>query len=124
MAFISFPTCSNQASDPDGDGYGWENNTSCKVDQAQPAVTPVDSSNPDIAESVTVAGVIYRLCSAAAVDDNGDGFAWENNGTCLIPANIPMLQQLSEFPVCSISIIDHNQDGYGWENNASCRFSN
>jgi len=31
-----YPTCANASSDPDGDGYGWENNQTCIIDSNPP----------------------------------------------------------------------------------------
>lgn len=53
------PTCSSAASDPDGDGWGWENNQSCKV---------------------------APTCASAASDPDGDGWGWENNQSCMVAA--------------------------------------
>ncbi len=39
----SFPECTLADSDPDGDGYGWENNATCRV--ADPLVPPVITRN-------------------------------------------------------------------------------
>lgn len=54
---LAVPVCVSAASDPDGDGWGWENNQSCKV-------------IPD--------------CASAASDPDGDGWGWENNQSCKV----------------------------------------
>lgn len=53
-----FPACSSPAVDEDGDSWGWENNTSCKV--------------------------VYSYCSSADSDVDGDGWGWENNQSCVV----------------------------------------
>ncbi|HWW70928.1 MAG TPA: cellulase family glycosylhydrolase [Duganella sp.] len=53
------PNCASAASDPDGDGWGWENNQSCKV---------------------------VPNCASAASDPDGDGWGWENNQSCKVVA--------------------------------------
>ena len=41
------PICSSAASDPDGDGWGWENGQSCKVDGGEgPTEPPVEHDEP------------------------------------------------------------------------------
>ncbi len=63
----SYPTCASSASDPDGDGWGWENNRSCKV------ATGGNSGG-------------YPNCASAASDPDGDGWGWENNQSCRVVA--------------------------------------
>lgn len=58
---LAAPTCSSAASDPDGDGWGWENNQSCKV---------------------------APTCASAASDPDGDGWGWENNQSCMVAATV------------------------------------
>lgn len=57
----SFPACTNASSDPDGDGWGWENNQSCQV---------VSQCN--------WYGSPIPLCTSAAT-----GWGWENNKSCV-----------------------------------------
>ena len=71
------PVCSSAGLDPDGDGFGWENNASCIVagDDNQPPITD------------------RPICLAADADPDGDGFGWENGATCIVgdsPANVAM----------------------------------
>lgn len=56
---LAVPNCASAASDPDGDGWGWENNQSCKV---------------------------VPNCASAASDPDGDGWGWENNQSCKVVA--------------------------------------
>ena len=51
-----YPVCLSSESDPDNDGWGWENEQSCKV--------------------------VYPYCSPALNDDDGDGWGFENNQFC------------------------------------------
>jgi hypothetical protein len=53
----SYPFCSEKAIDPDGDGWGWENEKSCRVPPA---------------------------CRSAASDPDGDGWGWENQRSCKV----------------------------------------
>ncbi len=62
-----YPICSSSAVDPDGDGWGWENNQSCIVQ---------DSSD--------TAPNGYPYCSQESSDPDGDGWGWENNASCVV----------------------------------------
>jgi hypothetical protein len=62
-AQASYPTCVSSASDPDGDGWGWENNQSCIV---------ASSSSS------------YPTCTSSSSDPDGDGWGWENNQSCKV----------------------------------------
>ncbi len=57
------PVCQQgSASDPDGDGWGWEHNASCRVTQDYPICKNGSASDPD-----------------------GDGWGWENSASCRAP---------------------------------------
>ncbi|NLS12523.1 cellulase family glycosylhydrolase [Vibrio sp. SM6] len=62
-----FPICKKSSSDPDGDGWGWENNQSCQM-------------NP---HGYAPNGYLY--CGNANSDPDGDGWGWENNYSCVMP---------------------------------------
>ncbi len=92
----SYPTCSSAASDPDGDGWGWENNQSCQVS---------NSSG-------------FPTCSSAASDPDGDGWGWENNQSCQVNSasgSTTCNWYGSIFPICT-----NTSSGWGWENDRSC----
>ena len=93
----NYPTCSSAASDPDGDGWGWENNQSC------------------IVSSGGSGG--YPTCSSAASDPDGDGWGWENNQSCQVASG----GSSGGYPTCSSAASDPDGDGWGWENNQSCQ---
>ncbi len=61
------PSCFHIASDQDGDGFGFENSTSCIVDDTTRQLT-----EPNV-----------------CIDDNADGYGWNGIATCLveIPVN-------------------------------------
>ena len=131
------PDCSSAAIDPDGDGWGWENNQSCVVPgsgavgseeaQQQPALTPI--------------------CSSASVDPDQDGWGWENNRSCVIAGSsaetiangtssatenistttssntaVSAVEVTDEgFAVCQSTASDINNDGWGFESGRSCQ---
>ena len=111
------PVCQSASSDPDDDGWGWENDASCVVEGTQPATT----------EETTV-----NYCLYLASDDDADGWGWENNASCVIgpdsSADTPVEDTTNYVPVindtgkviCQTAAADPDGDGYGWENNASC----
>ena len=56
-------------------------------------------------------------CVSAASDNDGDGFGWENNNTCIVTF---AAGSNSSTPICSAQVTDTDRDGWGYENNRSC----
>jgi len=108
--------CSSASADLDGDGFGWENNQSCRV-TADSGTTPTASSGTRPA------------CLLASSDPDGDGFGWEDGRTCV--AGATMQNDGNSAPAttggsgalrsCEFTSSDPDGDGFGWENNGSCR---
>ena len=131
IALVSQPVaaqnvCSSPSSDPDGDGYGWENNQSCVVGSGS---SSSNTSNSNAASSFP--GV--PSCSSSSADPDGDGFGWENNQSCVVrggssssvnnsSTDTAAQAALAAFPSCT-STSDTDGDGYGWENNRTCVFN-
>lgn len=86
----NYPLCLDSSSDPDNDGFGWENNSSCRVSGARPA---------------------RPACRSSASDPDGDGFGWEQGKTCVV---------VNAKPDCTSAAVDPDGDGFGWENSRSC----
>jgi len=84
---IDFPECSSNVIDDNGDGYAWENNQTCVI-SSNAAPAPAVTNNAPVAP-IDNPLVNFPVCSAAVNDDNGDGYAWENNQTCVVSANPP-----------------------------------
>jgi|GEM_PF-7116750 len=106
-ASLAQSVCQSAGSDPDGDGFGWENGATC------------------IARASTATSGGTPVCSAAAIDFDGDGWAFENGRSCRVSANsggttVPSAAAASGTPVCSASVIDFDGDGWAFENGASC----
>ncbi|MDR7092127.1 carbohydrate-binding domain-containing protein [Cellvibrio fibrivorans] len=95
-----YPNCANSASDPDGDGWGWENSTSCRV------VSTNTNSHPN--------------CASASSDPDGDGWGWENNQSCQVVSSTDNGSS-NNYPECRSASSDPDGDGWGWENNQSCQ---
>ena len=85
----SLPRCNRFNSDPDGDGYGWENGQSCRVG-SQNVVDVGNNQNDDDDDQGAASpqqnhssGRAYCI-NAASADSDGDGYGWENNETCIV----------------------------------------
>ncbi len=63
----TLPTCAFSSSDPDGDGYGWENQRSCIVTDSS---TENTSGGPN-----------------DCVDLDGDGWGWDGEKICRVAAD-------------------------------------
>ncbi len=114
---LSLPTCQSATSDPDGDGYGWENRSSCRV-----ASVEIDAAiNPATANSSNLNQPVF-FCQSAASDSDGDGFGWENNRSCVVAVDSgDLLPGAVEFrATCQSADSDPDGDGFGWENNQTC----
>ena len=88
-------TCLNADSDPDGDGYGFENGHSCvvvaasePVDVQSPVQTTPDIATPEVAQQeapeAQPAQQSLAGCQSAASDPDGDGYGYENFATCVV----------------------------------------
>jgi len=108
----TYPTCTNASSDPDGDGWGWENNQTCKV-------AAVSQCN--------WYGAPTPICSST-----NSGWGWENNKSCIsratcatapngLPASSSSSSVATQYPNCTSDASDPDGDGWGWENNQSCK---
>ena len=73
------PACVSASSDPDGDGFGWENNASCLVGGSSSPVVPTPANNTPSSGPAA--------CVSRDSDPDGDGYGWENNATCLVTAS-------------------------------------
>lgn len=93
--YMSYPYCASAASDPDKDGWGWENNMSCIVKSSSTG---------------------YPTCVSAASDPDKDGWGWENNRSCIVNTS-----SSGGYPYCVSAASDPDGDGWGWENNKSCK---
>jgi len=63
------PPCILEDSDPDGDGWGWEDGMSCLFFGTG---------------TITTFNVEPPACESAASDADGDGWGWENHATCVV----------------------------------------
>ena len=109
--------CESATSDPDGDGFGWENGRSCRVVGTQ--VCQSVDSDPDGDGFGWENGASCRMsngrppCQMPGSDPDGDGFGWESGRTCVVKSG-------TERPTCQQADSDPDGDGFGWENGRSC----
>jgi len=107
--------CKYVASDTDNDGWGWENNQSCRITAASSlsapsATTTLILRNPSIA-----------LCSNSDADADGDGWGWENGASCQVEEQVDFNNNVpATRPVCQYPWRDEDNDGWGFENGLSC----
>ncbi|WP_238609097.1 cellulase family glycosylhydrolase [Bifidobacterium animalis] len=134
-----YPICSSASVDPDGDGWGWENNQSCQVVSNGSGDSGNSGNTGDSGNSGNTGGNSgttddgYPICSSASVDPDGDGWGWENNASCKVVANNNQNSSNTNtganqpstspdgYPYCSSASVDPDGDGWGWENNQSCK---
>lgn len=96
-----FPLCANASTDPDGDGFGFEQGASCVVAgtaqartrlscvPGQPLPTtkgPPAGSTGVVATDAAGTRVCVGVCSNDVADD-GTGWGWEFEASCVIPGS-------------------------------------
>lgn len=99
------PACSSAAADSDGDGYGWENSTSCLV-----------MNDGDIPASNDPSSV----CMDTAPFD--DDWGWDGSQSCRLSASNPGSDTDQPDPSDDATCIDSPpfDDQWGWNGTASC----
>jgi hypothetical protein len=112
-------TCESAASDPDGDGFGWENGRSCRVSgfgQCRQANSDPDGDGFGWENNASCRmpqnSSVRPQCTNPAFDPDGDGFGWESGQTCVVV--------VGGMPACQLANSDPDGDGFGWENGRSC----
>jgi len=81
--------------------------------QAQAAAAPTVTTTAVAAGATAANGLAY--CSSNRLDEDGDGFGWQNNASCVVAGS-----KADTHPTCASSSSDPDGDGYGWENEKSC----
>src|SRR5690606_20617614 len=64
------------------------------------------------------------ICSSQEMDDDGDGWGWENEQSCVVAdpgGKSAGKNKGSEIPDCVSAASDEDGDGWGWENEQSCK---
>ena len=137
VSLAQFPACQSASSDSDNDGWGWENNRTCLVNNSAASTATTQNLST---QSVTTTNSGFPVCTSSAADEDGDGWGYEFNRSCRVtvatqtaapatsvtttPATSSQDIQnglyLGRFPVCSDSSSDLDNDGWGYENFQSC----
>jgi hypothetical protein len=95
-----FPVCASAVTDPDGDGYGYENQQSCVVAGSVPsrgrAPCATGIVRPTAGDGIQAGGVCYPLCSSDPaltqnVDPQGYGYDVLFQTTCVVPNSVAAL---------------------------------
>ena len=118
------PTCASASSDPDGDGWGFANGQSCRVD-------PGSTSGNSGGDSNTGGNSGTPTCASASSDPDGDGFGFENGQSCRVDPGSTSGNSGgdsntggttgNDMPTCTSSSSDPDGDGFGFENGETCR---
>ena len=140
----SFPACASQSSDPDGDGYGWENgtclvahgphaNVDCSTDRTgTPEVDSVTHTHCEV-----LAGNLDSLDTDQAdncidTEPLHDGWGWNGYSACRVAStqepsseNTPAATQTGTTIPITPTCIDTEplHDGWGWNGYSSCRIA-
>ena len=65
------------------------------------------------------------ICDSAASDEDGDGWGWENEASCIVRLEDRSASTIVEIddsppPECGPEAVDPDGDGWGWEYDRSC----
>lgn len=90
------PVCASAGSDPDGDGYGWENSRTCVVsgDSSSNSSNSTNNQNtvdippPPVAAALPGNSNDRPICLTDASDVNNSGFGFEFNRTCAVQPGV------------------------------------
>ena len=120
------PSCQSLASDPDGDGFGFENGRSCQVTSstapasaATSVLTPGDAP-PPVAAAVPGFQNGHPICLTDASDAGNNGFGYENDRTCVVAQGVtatrnqPLLNQRSCIPWLEIGYGNYKLQNNVW----------
>ena len=114
-----------RGADNDGKLSGWTQSkfkivaAAASVAEAEAAPAAITATNTATAGAVAATGGTASngmpFCSNASQDADGDGFGWENKGSCVIQGS-----KADTHPNCASAESDPDGDGFGWENEKSC----
>jgi len=103
-----FPICSNTASDPDSDGYGWENNATCVVSNTVTSIEDTPVAAVSVAETP-----IEVTAVAETVKPLTDAYPYRANGPyagvlkrCALVAEVDNSCRLNELPFLGLVSFD------------------
>lgn len=114
------PVCQQSDSDPDDDGWGWENEQSCVVkDMSSTDAACIDTDGDGWGwdgHASCLVPVIENPRIDLCVDTDGDGYGWDGSDTCLVDSIEPELELIQ---VCFDTV--PVGDTWGWNGVTACR---
>jgi len=129
--------CEITATGDDGSLWGWENETSCRINNEACGIATEEivDDNEDIPDSEDG---YCRGCEITATGDDGSLWGWENETSCRIHneacgiAIEEIVDDNEDIPVsedgycrgCEITATGGDGSLWGWENEISCRINN
>ncbi len=113
------PICQSSATDPDGDGWGYEHSQSCRV-VAVCTDTDGDGWGWDGVSSCRMADFYSKFYIASDCSDtDGDGWGWDGYRSCRT-LNTQVQPERVSSSVERGSCVDVDRDGYGWDGLQTC----
>ncbi|OED42536.1 hypothetical protein AB833_05865 [Chromatiales bacterium (ex Bugula neritina AB1)] len=115
------PDCVYKSSDPDGDGWGWENHRSCKVSDSSVKRPDDDGRKKKDTGGPKKDGTLYKgrhpYCSSPDADIDGDGWGYENHRSCFVGTakKDPGLIFRQQFNLSSPGLYQGDQLNSGWD---------
>lgn len=98
VANDQLPVCFHAASDQDGDGFGFEDGSSCLVDQTTRDLTEPNVCIDEDGDGYGWDGVdtcrvdIVPIAGCEDTDPVGDGWGWDGNQSCRVVPQIPTVK--------------------------------
>ena len=135
------PLCKSSSNDPDGDGYGWENNETCivKRGKADKGFKNIKRNNRILSNTITgpairfdansseqqlmdiQAKAIIRNCTQFSRNANIQNKCFQVMIEALVLSENRMFYSLNNGKTyCKKTDSDPDGDGYGWENEETC----
>ena len=85
LVSLSTQAFAQQCVDIDGDGWGWDGSSSCRVGLiALHECRDEDGDGDGWGWNGVQSCIIHPNCLSAASDSDGDGWGWENNASCKV----------------------------------------
>lgn len=113
--------------DPDGDGWGWNGSSSCRIESSSSGGSTSGSNSTTQSSS----SGNTTSSNAACVDPDGDGWGWDGSRSCRVDSGSTGTSSGSSNSASSGgntassadagACVDPDGDGWGWDGRASCR---
>jgi len=114
-------TCVSNNSDTDGDGWGWENNASCRISavtnqiaQTSNGLNCVDTDGDGWGWDGEQSCQITSTTTTDCIDTDNDGWGWNGVASCRVSMQTTTPVQTAA------ACVDLDGDGYGWDGTQTC----